>query len=79
MFQRSQHRGPAMASASIRRRDRRIQIVEARVRQGFLPDALGAFLPLRDRTDLRHIEELKERWQIRSTRDAAIGTVGHLG
>ena len=41
--------------------------------------ALGAFLPLRDRTDLRHIEELKERWQIRSTRDAAIGTVGDLG
>jgi hypothetical protein len=35
--------------------------VDARERQGFLPDALGAFSRLRDRTYLRHIEKREER------------------
>ncbi len=36
--------------------------VDARVRQSFLPDALGAFSRLRDRTYLRHTEKRDERW-----------------
>jgi hypothetical protein len=36
--------------------------VDARVRQGFLPDVLGAFSRLRDRTYLRHSEKREERW-----------------
>jgi len=36
--------------------------VHARVRQSFLPDALGAFSRLRDRAHLRHIEKREERW-----------------
>jgi len=36
--------------------------VDARVCQSFLPDALGAFSRLRDRTYLRHIEKPEERW-----------------
>ncbi len=38
------------------------EYVDARVRQSFLPDALGAFSRLRDRTHLRHIEKREERW-----------------
>ena len=36
--------------------------VDAWVRQSFLPNALGAFSRLRDRTYFRHIEKREERW-----------------
>ena len=34
---------------------------DARVRQGFLPNALGSFSRLRDRTYLRYIEKREQR------------------
>ena len=37
------------------------EYVDARVRQSFLPDALGAFARLRDCADLRHIEKREKR------------------
>jgi hypothetical protein len=38
------------------------EYMDARVRQSFLPDALGAFSRLRDRTDLRYSEQCEEGW-----------------
>jgi hypothetical protein len=50
--------------------------VDARVRQSFLPDGLGALSRLRDRTHLRRIEKRKERSQIRGTGEARDGHPG---
>jgi hypothetical protein len=65
---RDEHAGRSDATAMIGHED-----ADARLREGFPPDAFGALSRLRGSAHLRHIEEREECRQIRGPSEASDG------